>query len=513
MTHLPAADPGTRLRRTAGVVLAHRLFASAVLIGVALRAVTTVAYQPALFFFGDSGDYLQHSGYLRPDQVRPVFYPAFLSLLRPFGNLAAIPIAQHLVGLAAAIVLYAALRRLGVGSVLGTLATLPILFDAYQLDIEQMVLAETLFELLVIAGLALMVMRPQPSARTLAAAGALLGLASITRTVGMVLIVPVAAFVIARRFGWRRLGAVVAGFGLPLLLYATWFQATFGSFAVTAHDGYFLYGRVATFADCSTLSLPPDERAFCDPRPPDQRPGANYYVWHKWRNHRAHRKERFRRDALLRDFAERVILHQPLDYVAIVLGDMAHYAAPGKSTGRRDEPIRVWQFPASLGKQRGLITKTVHRYGGTVRIVQPAARFLRSYQRYVYTPGPALVVALALALIAAALGWSKGRRSTLRSETLLFSTAGVALPLTAAMTSMFDYRYLLPGAPLLTAGGAIALTGLRQRMPALRTARGPAGAEAPGVRRSIARVLRRRVGPSTLRAGGGAHGRGRGPSR
>ena len=53
---------------------------------------------------------------------------------------------------------------------------------------------------------------------------------------------------------------------------------------------------------------------------------------------------------------------------------------------------------------------------------------------------------------------------------LTLAAAGVLLPLTAAMTSMFDYRYLLPALPLLPAAGVLGANALTARARALRPA-------------------------------------------
>jgi hypothetical protein len=46
----------------------------------------------------------------------------------------------------------------------------------------------------------------------------------------------------------------------------------------------------------------------------------------------------------------------------------------------------------------------------------------------------------------------------------------VLIPLTAAMTSMFDYRYLLPALPLLPAAGVLGAGVLAARVRAPRPA-------------------------------------------
>jgi hypothetical protein len=383
---------------------------------------------------------------------------------------------QHLLGLATGVLVYALVRRLGVGAVGACVAAAPVLFDAYQLNIEQHILSEALFSLLVTAALCVLLWRARPTVAVCVAAGALLAAAGLTRSVGLPLIAPALVFAIVRGGPVRTL-ALLAAFALPLVGYAAWYSsAPQGSFALTAHDGYFLYGRVADFASCKDMPLGRAERrVLCDPRPPAERPSPNYYVWHRWSRHRypGFPGRASRRNAVLRSFAIGVIHRQPLAYARTALDDMEHYAAFGRSTGPRDEPVRQWQFRVPGGQSpRALhrIEFEVRTWGGAVGGWRSGQRLLAAYQRVAYTPGPLLVVALLLALAGAAAGAAPGLARGLRAETLTLAAAGVLLPLTAAMTSMFDYRYLLPAAPLLPAAGVLGAAVLTARARALRPA-------------------------------------------
>ena len=57
------------------------------------------------------------------------------------------------------VLVYALMRRLGVGAVGACIAAAPVLFDAYELNIEQHILSEALFSLLVAAGLCVLLWR------------------------------------------------------------------------------------------------------------------------------------------------------------------------------------------------------------------------------------------------------------------------------------------------------------------------------------------------------------------
>jgi hypothetical protein len=458
------------------LVARHRLFAVLLVAAAALRVVVQVAYRPALFFYGDSFSYLANAARLRPEPVRPAGYPALLRVVLVVHDLAAVPAVQHVMGLATGVVIYALVRRLGAGAVGGSIAAAPVLFDAYQLDIEQHILSEALFSLLIAASLVVLLWRARPSYAACVAAGALLAAAALTRSVGLPLIVPALAFVLVR-CGVVRTLALGAAFALPLAGYAAWYSTVpGGTFALSGRDGYFLYGRVADFASCSGMPLrPAQHRVLCDPRPQGERPNPNYYVWHKWSHHsyRGFPHLQSRRNALLQSFALGVIRRQPLAYARTVLGDMEHYAAFGRSTGPRDEPVGEWQFRVihtQSPRRLALVGHDVRAWGGTIGGWQSAQRLLSTYRRIVYTPGTLLVVALLLAIAGAAVGAAPGVARAVRAETLTLAAAGVLLPLTAAMTSMFDYRYLLPALPLLPAAGVLGATVLAARARAIRPA-------------------------------------------
>src|SRR5436190_10262813 len=122
-----------------------------------------------------------------------------------------------------------------------------------------------------------------------------------------------------------------------------------GTVGLSARDGYFLYGRVATFADCARSQIPPSERLLCDPRPPSHRPFANFYVWNSQSPvHRLLVANAPEANGILKDFSLQVIRHQPLDYARTVIGDFFHFLAPGRSTGPQDEPLQIWSFASRM---------------------------------------------------------------------------------------------------------------------------------------------------------------------
>ena len=112
------------------------MFLAVLGLGLALRVVTQIAYRPALLYI-DSYRYLGNLHDLDPAQTsQPLGY--IVLLLRPVlsvGNLAVVAAVQHIIGLAMGVAIYALLIRLGVRRWIAVLAVVPVLLDAYQLQI------------------------------------------------------------------------------------------------------------------------------------------------------------------------------------------------------------------------------------------------------------------------------------------------------------------------------------------------------------------------------------------
>ena len=442
----------------------HWIFSIVFAIGAVLRIIVSVAYRPALFFYGDSYSYLTNARHLRPDPIHPILYPLFLRPFLAIHHLLPVPIVQHIMGLACGLLVYLLLRRLGLGPGWAVAGAAPVLLDAYQLNVEQYLLAEALFEVLILGAFVAMLWWKRPSVAACGVAGGLLGLAALARTIGLVLIVPVMAYLLLRRMGLLRPLVLALAFAAPLLAYAGWFGATSGQVALTNYQGYWLYGRVAPFADCAAGWVPSYQRGLCGPLPPSRRPGPNFYVWRKASPGRMIRPPAgVSTNAMLDGFARRVILHQPLDYAYAVGDDLLHYLEPLRTTGQRDYSVTYWQFLPGF-------TFTSHVNGAVARAEGPAAKphvvrsltdFLRDCQRVIYFNGTLLTVAILVGL-AGGLGGKQASRGGLGAQSLLFTVSGCALVVGAVMTSMFDYRYLLPSLPLLGAGGAVGASAIRE---------------------------------------------------
>ena len=162
----PDADEprGSRWDATTARVMLRRhwLFALLLTLGVLLRVMAQVAYQPATLYF-DSPFFVRNAYRLDPAERDPLGYSlAARLLLAAFHDLAALSMFNHLLGLSMAGLIYAVLLRRGARPWVAALATVPVLLDGFQLLIEQMVLSDVLFQFFVVLGIALLLWRPRP---------------------------------------------------------------------------------------------------------------------------------------------------------------------------------------------------------------------------------------------------------------------------------------------------------------------------------------------------------------
>ena len=197
----PVQAPGVGFGSRAGwrFVRRHSWFFLVLTAGLALRVLAEAAYRPALLYI-DSVKYLEGSV-----ATAPQGYQALIRLLEPVGGLALVAAVQHAFGLAMAVALYALLLRRGAPRWVATLAAAPVLLDAYQLQLEQTIMPDVLFETMITAGLVVLLWRRGPTGPWPVAAGALvLGAAVTVREIGGVLIVPVVVFAALTVRGWRR---------------------------------------------------------------------------------------------------------------------------------------------------------------------------------------------------------------------------------------------------------------------------------------------------------------------
>jgi len=454
----------------------HWLFGLVLVAALVPRIGVALAFRPVMWFGGDSASYLATGLRLIPDPSRVGGYGFVLWVLRPLHSFALVAAVQHLMGLAMGVLVYLIARRFGLPAWAATLAALPVLFDAYELQLEADAVPDVPFGLLVLLALYLLLRSPgerRPAATT--AAAFLLGVSALLWPVGLVLlavllVVLLAALLIRRAGLVTVLAALLAG-ALPVAAYAAWFSVHERQFSLTRSDGVYLWSRMMSFADCAVIRPPAGERALCPP--PGPRKAASLYIWDGNSPLLALPGGRFsaRTNRTALHFALRAIAAQPGDFAAAVGHDLSLSFFWDRPVHPDAGIVDRYQFAdaATAWVPAGMRTPG----GGTVagdqaaynngrdqgpaptRAVRPYASWLVSYQRYVYLPGTLLGVILLAGLAGMIVRRRVSGVQGLQGAGLPWAFA-VTILLVPPLVADFDLRYLVPAVPVACLAAALA---------------------------------------------------------
>ncbi|MFI0424152.1 hypothetical protein [Spongiactinospora sp. 9N601] len=480
---MPAVGRGMRLL---AILRCHRWFAAAFALGGLLRLVAMLGYRPALWF-NDSYEYVSVALHpYRPHPIRPNGYGFYLMALEPAHSFGFVVFTQHLMGLATAVLVYLLLhRRFGLPGWGATLAAVPVLFDAYQIQLEHLIMSDALFILLVVGAITLVLWHRQMSWRIGAAIGLMLAFTVLTRSIGLAILGLVVVYMLIKRAGWRPIAAMVLACAVPVLAYMGWFASTYGKFGMTSSDGPILYMRTALFADCHKMGVDKrdlDLALLCIVVPKDKRgiSGQGFLWWNqqgqKFHIFPAGSKFSVEMNENASRFAMRAITSQPGDYLTVVARDFFRAfrwdrpVYPDANTymqyefPRAEKPLPNWEL------YRGRADSDAFKYehgSAATRIVAPWADFMQGYQRAIHLPGIVLGAVMLIGLYGAAVRWRK-----LGGPVLLPWLAAVGLILAPAASAEFDYRYVLPAVPLAFLAAGITLRHGVRLPRALRRASG-----------------------------------------
>jgi hypothetical protein len=494
-----SAPAGSRLDRViwaaADLVRRHWLLGLLLAAGLVLRLLAQIGYEPALLYI-DSMKYLfgTHLGtqFNQSDlgSYDPIGYS--LLVLHPvliFANLSVVALLQHLCGLAMAAALYVLMVRRGVARWLAALAVAPVLLDAYQLNAEQTIMPDVLFEALVVAGIVLLLWLPRPGLALVILSGLALGASAPVRQVGEALIVPALVYVLAIARGWRtRLlhgGVMTACFALPIVGYMTYS-------AVTLHYGFelsnmgdaYLYGRTAHAADCATLKISAVEQQLCPNPAAAATLGVDGLVNSLDSPRSIYHPVDVQAGQLMDtmplqvQMAYSVLRQQPIRVAGDIAKDSVKIFALTRDGEEGDTPISRWQFQTSYPYYPYYRSATAHYGrnsasrvfaatggGGRARVYLPAATLLRDYQLHGgYTPGPVYLLAL-LAGIAGIFTVRRRRDPGLALASLLITGCAFAVLLGADLYE-YSWRYQLPALVTLPIAGAFGATAVARHIRA-----------------------------------------------
>ncbi|WP_091271921.1 hypothetical protein [Parafrankia irregularis] len=523
---LPRLPRRLRGRLPAQLWERHAAFLVVLVLAVAARAVVVWAYRPALLYYGDSPAYLdQAARRLWAGDWRPSGYPMFLRVLGAPDHLTRLVIVQHTLTLLVGVALYATARRLferfgpaaaarGRGGWPAALVAAPALLAPWVLDLGQFVLADSLFGTLVLGGVLALAWPGRPAGWRFALAGLLLGAGVTVRTVGYGPIALGVAGTIILAIGHHRASATgatrtasaigatsttgatstadasgasgvvravrvvapvmafVLAAAAPVVAYSSWSASQGSGFTVSAHSGFFLYGRVAPFADCDRLPDDADLRSLCDPRPLAQRGSPVTYLWPDDSLLRqGNDLVPPGREALAGEFAQHVVRAQLWMMITTTARYLGGYFWPVQYETELTSRADTWELPDTTRNR--LPDGQPHATDGYFAVKDlrdgPAA-VLSLYSGLSY----AVMPLVGLGLLAGVLAGVAGRIRGVAGPGRLFwlaAGAGMSTLLLSSLTSAFDYRYLGSVIGLLTAGavlGAIALVRVLRARPADR---------------------------------------------
>jgi hypothetical protein len=465
------------------LIARHRLFAAVLVPALLLRIDAELGYRWQSWF-NDSYTYVRSAVTLTPETTRPSGYPVYLWLLSPAHSYLLVTASQHLMGLLVAVMIYALARhRFAVPSWIAVLAALPVLYDGFEIQLEHLVMSDTLFLFLAMAAVTALLWSPRPSWRACLAAGLLLGLSATVRSTGLPLLVVFGVYLLVRflpKWNWKGLVAGVAAggvaFAVPMLGYAGWYNSSHGEFAMTDATGVFLYSRVMTFADCAKMSLPTDLLPLCTSTPPGQRPVAQDYIWTDISPLYRFSQPEFspKVNKLAERFAIKAIEAQPLDYARAVWDDAVRSfewnrsAFPNAQTyddylfGRTDQAV-----PSSPFRGYSSAMAYYGRGSATTVVAEPFASVIRGWQRYAWLPGPLYGLILLIGLFGIAARWRRAGR-----DALLPWLASLTIIVTPAVTAEFDYRYVTTAVPFACLAAAMAFGAARRTASVARDGAG-----------------------------------------
>jgi hypothetical protein len=418
-------------------------------VAAGLRLVGWLAIHPAWWILGDSIGYIDDALKLHPQRWRPSGYSLMvLWPLLPLHRLAAVTLVQQAMGLAVGVLVYVTVLRLRLPRWTALLAAAPVLLDATTIASGQMLASEPLFELAVVVAVALLLWSAgSPGGRLpLAAAGVALGVAAITRTVGLPLIGVAVVALLVRRPGWLRPVALCLGFAVPVGLYSLWFDSAYGQLNLTASTGIYMYGHVSKFTDCSRVRFSDESlRRLCPTGPAGQR-SEIYYVFDASSPLGQANLGDVGGNTAAGRFALDVIRSQPGDYAADTWGLIVTTFSWDRSSQPDDVRFRLPEPMNDSARVAGTEYQQGRDPGPTYR--PTLVRALATYQGAIWFPGTLYLLGLLIGLASLLFGRDPDR-SGLRSAVLLTAGSSAAMLMLPALTTIIGPRYLVPVTPIL----------------------------------------------------------------
>jgi hypothetical protein len=447
---------------------AGRVLLGLLIAGTALRVLATISLWPTTILEDGYQNFANANPFLDPQ------HPAGSALiLRALGavtrEIAVIVSLQHLIGVASALLLGAGVRRITGSTWAGLLPAAIILIDPDEVFLEHSIMSESWEVLATSVGLYAAVRAfdgPDSWRVWPVLTGLALGIAATIRTAALPIVGVTALALLVGERGTRkrwRAPIVVAGTAAIVLLAFAGANAKFGDrFGIAPSPGWYLYGRVAQFADCNRFTPPPGTAALCQRTPVSKRQSGYYYMF----DPKAPATRLFgtfgtfgKDDSLIGGWAKRALQAQFGDFLSTAWSYLRSYYVPSsrparlKSSTGLDPQLdftyagNVFYVAAGLDALKAFFKPfSLHRLGWGLSV-------LREWQLVVRFGATALFLTTILTLIGPVIG---PRRS--RVGVILFGLGGLSLIGAPALTGTYSGRHTVTMAGLLMAAAAITIT-------------------------------------------------------
>ena len=439
---------------------------------IVVRAWLMLGYGPAFLGFGDSHEYVDAAATgVFSDPQKPAGYPIFLHVVNRFDDRLGFTIAvQHALGIAAGLLLYKAVRRTGAPPWLGLVPAAVVFFGAGGPLLEHSLLADSLFAFLqAVAVYAAVRALGESGLRWALLAGVAAGAGFWVKTVGLssAMVIPLLLLLAASGHVRHRLAsaAAVAVAALVLILaYPAVQGAVTGYWGYERQGAWNLYGRVATFVDCSSFDPPAGTRFLCPDEPPAHRQSESFYQYAR----ASPAVQRFggpahapsNADALLQRFSVAAIEHEPFAYADAILHGLTFFVSARAGEGYTPSSLRE-----ALLDHKGVLSvdpaiSHYFRQGDRGYLGHGSStRALVYYDDHSQVQGGLLILLLLAAVVGVPLLGSRDRATA--AMCALVAIASVTL---AVAGNSYDARYGYPAAGPLAAGAALGAWGICARL-------------------------------------------------
>lgn len=467
------------------------MLAGVLLAGTALRVVATASIWPINADL-DAASYAQYAdAHLFEDPLHPVGYSAFLVVVGVVTREVAVyGLLQHALGIAAALLMFGAVRRLTGSPWPALVGAAAVLLNSDVVFLERAIMSEALFVPMLAATLyaaARVIDDPQRWGWVIAT-GVLAGLTTVVRTTGIfLLLVLLVAILLSRPRPWRpRWGqpaAILAIAGTILCAYGFANLAANDRFEVAPTPGWHLYARVAPIADCSQFTPPEDTDVLCETIPFANRQGSEFYLVDPASPAYKLADDLGDQDSKFGAFAREAILAQPRTYLDLVYDELKRFYVPSSypyrpASGGDLDPQLDWSAPSGWTPEKlQRVDRVMERFFNPFSMEKSRGGLgaLHDYKEVARFGGTLLSITTLLFLIGLLVG---PRRS--RVTALLLGGTGLMLLIPPAVSANYVGRYVVPAAAPLMAAAAVAIWTLwRMEGDRRRASAGAAAATRP----------------------------------